>query len=66
MLCAWLTLTDPTFVARGRICPGRAMADATLFITIASILHVFDILPALDSAGNRIRPQIDLTSALNW
>lgn len=42
------------------------MADATLFITIASILHVFDILPALDSAGNRIRPQIDLTSALNW
>ena len=31
-----------------RICPGRYYADASLFINIAMILHVFDISPPLD------------------
>ncbi|KLO10133.1 cytochrome P450, partial [Schizopora paradoxa] len=39
---------DPTLAIFGfgrRICPGRHFADATVWLTIASILHAFDILP---------------------
>ena len=43
------------------------MAENTLFITIASILHVFEISPMVNSAGIPIIPKTDdLTSALNW
>lgn len=28
-----------------RVCPGKAVAEATAFITIASVLHVFNISP---------------------
>ncbi|KAI0697621.1 cytochrome P450 [Cerioporus squamosus] len=34
-----------------RICPGRYFAQAGLFITVASVLHVFDITPPLDDQG---------------
>ncbi|KAF8511387.1 cytochrome P450 [Gautieria morchelliformis] len=33
-----------------RICPGRHLADNSMFITVASILKVFDITPAKDSS----------------
>ncbi|OCH88068.1 cytochrome P450 [Obba rivulosa] len=39
-------IKDPHTAAFGfgrRICPGRHFSDATMFINIASILHVFDI-----------------------
>jgi hypothetical protein len=39
-----------------RICPGMHFADASLFITIASILAVFDISKALDEQGEEITP----------
>ncbi|KAI8994215.1 CyP450 monooxygenase [Trametes punicea] len=42
---------DPASLAFGfgrRVCPGRHFADAGLFITVASVLHVFDISPPLD------------------
>ena len=38
-----------------RICPGRYLADATLFIYMASILHTFDITPPVDEHGVPIR-----------
>ncbi|KAI0659781.1 O-methylsterigmatocystin oxidoreductase [Cubamyces menziesii] len=47
-----------------RICPGRYFADDTLFINIASILHVFRILPPLDVSGRPIFPEVKLTSGL--
>lgn len=34
-----------------RICPGRHLADASLLIMCASILHVFKISPPLDEDG---------------
>ena len=36
------------------ICPGRHFADASLFINIASVLHVFEIGPPLDESGGPI------------
>ncbi|KAI0365185.1 CyP450 monooxygenase [Pilatotrama ljubarskyi] len=34
-----------------RICPGRHLADASLFLTCAAILHVLSITPPLDEDG---------------
>ena len=37
-----------------RICPGRYYADASLFINVAMVLHVFNITPPLDEEGRTI------------
>ncbi|KAI0265316.1 cytochrome P450 [Gloeopeniophorella convolvens] len=38
-----------------RICPGRHFADATLFITVASLLAMFDIKPKKDEEGREVQ-----------
>ncbi|KIY44366.1 cytochrome P450, partial [Fistulina hepatica ATCC 64428] len=45
-----------------RICPGRYLADAELFIVIASVLAVFDIRLAMDSNGEEVKPKIKMSS----
>nr|VWO96823.1 N/A [Ganoderma boninense] len=44
-----------------RICPGRYFADTSLFINIASVLHVFDIGPPLDENGDPIRVKMEMS-----
>ena len=46
------------------ICPGRHLARDTSFLTIASALHVFDILPALDENGKELDPTVEMTTGL--
>jgi len=58
---------DPASSAFGygrRICPGRFMADATLWISIASILTVFDIRPGKDGNGNPIEVKAEFESGM--
>ncbi|KIY46941.1 cytochrome P450, partial [Fistulina hepatica ATCC 64428] len=45
-----------------RICPGRHLANAELFIAVASILTVFDIQPVVNSNGVEIKPELKLSS----
>jgi len=52
------------FVRPFRICPGRYMADNSVFIAIATILQLFDISPPKDGMGNDIQPVYDWTSGL--
>ncbi|KAH9834665.1 cytochrome P450 [Rhodofomes roseus] len=40
-----------------RICPGRQLADQTLWLAIATILTMFDIRRARDAQGNEITPE---------
>jgi len=40
-----------------RICPGMNLADATIFITVASILATFDIGKPRDKDGNEVEPE---------
>ncbi|OBZ67817.1 O-methylsterigmatocystin oxidoreductase [Grifola frondosa] len=50
-------VTDPSTVAFGfgrRICPGRHLADDSLFIIAASVLHVYEINPGLDEKGRPV------------
>jgi hypothetical protein len=39
-------------------------ADAAVFITIASVLHSFNISKALDDAGNEITPAQKFTGGI--
>jgi cytochrome P450 len=49
---------DPTlslaFGAGRRICPGRHLVDAVLFVVTASVLSVFNVTKAKDENGNEI------------
>jgi cytochrome P450 len=42
-----------------RICPGRVFADASLYLSCAQTLAVFDIRKAVDRSGKEIEPQIE-------
>ncbi|KAL1950428.1 hypothetical protein VTO73DRAFT_5552 [Trametes versicolor] len=56
------SVLDPASLVFGwgrRICPGRFFADAALFITVASLLHTFEITPPLDAYGNPIRIELN-------
>ncbi|EMD35901.1 hypothetical protein CERSUDRAFT_53222 [Gelatoporia subvermispora B] len=60
-------ILDPTVVTFGagrRICPGRHLAESMLFLTIARILHTFEITPVLDAKGTPINPEVKMTSGL--
>ncbi|KAI0753178.1 cytochrome P450 [Daedaleopsis nitida] len=61
------TVRDPTTIAFGfgrRVCVGKHVADATFFISMASILHVYDILPQVDKNGRPMLPKVDVVSSL--
>nr|BED43019.1 cytochrome P450 monooxygenase [Trametes versicolor] len=51
-----------------RICPGRHFANDALFITVASVLHAFNIEPPLGPDGEpvQIAPNINLDSFLSY
>ncbi|TFK83549.1 cytochrome P450 [Polyporus arcularius HHB13444] len=58
---------DPGRFAFGygrRVCPGRHFADASLFITLAMILHVFNITPPLDTDGREIPMNLKMTDSI--
>jgi len=58
---------DPLSVAFGygrRVCPGRFMAEAQVWISIACILSVFDISPAMDGNGQPIEVVPSFTSGM--
>jgi cytochrome P450 len=55
--------TDP---ARCRICPGRHLASNTMFLTIASVLAVFNIEKAIDEDGKVITPCEEYSSGPIW
>ncbi|TFK31172.1 cytochrome P450-like protein [Crucibulum laeve] len=47
-----------------RLCPGRHLAEASLWLSMASILSTFDILPHVDEHGRPHLPVIDYTSGV--
>lgn len=62
------TIVDPTshfllHPARIRACPGQALADASIWLAIASTVALFDILKPLDASGKVYTPPAKFTSA---
>lgn len=47
-----------------RICPGRLLGEDVLFITMASVLYLFDILPVEDENGPCLPGDEDYESGL--
>ncbi|KAF8077572.1 cytochrome P450 [Lyophyllum atratum] len=47
-----------------RICPGRHLADASLWIVMASILATFNISKAIGDDGKEITPEINLSCGI--
>ncbi len=46
------------------ICPGKHLAEDSVWIVIASILATFDILPAKDENGSTTFPKAEFYGAL--
>ena len=45
-----------------RICLGRNLADASLFINVASILHIFNISVPLDNSGQPQKVEVKMST----
>ncbi|KAH9929054.1 cytochrome P450 [Epithele typhae] len=61
------SVRDPTAFAFGygrRICPGRHFAVDSIFINIASILHVFDVTPPVDDNGRPVNVVYEATEGI--
>ncbi|KII84574.1 hypothetical protein PLICRDRAFT_179390 [Plicaturopsis crispa FD-325 SS-3] len=58
---------DPACAAFGfgrRVCPGRYMAMSSLWITVVSVLAVFDVGKAVDEDGSCVEPSGEYTSGI--
>ncbi|KAF9447473.1 cytochrome P450 [Macrolepiota fuliginosa MF-IS2] len=58
---------DPLSTAFGygrRICPGRFMAEAQLWVSVACILSVFDITPGKDENGRPVSVEAKFSSGM--
>jgi cytochrome P450 len=61
------SVPDPRTACFGfgrRVCPGRFIADSSLFMTIATMLATVNIVRAKDAQGNEIVPDVEVTSGL--
>lgn len=64
---AYAAIADPNerdhfdFGAGRRICPGMHLAENSLFVTLASILWLFEIKPAVDQLG--VEQEVDVSDA---
>lgn len=45
-----------------RICPGKQLADLSVWLTIVRSLAVFDIKKGVNDAGNEIEPEVSFSS----
>lgn len=43
-----------------RMCPGRRLAESTLFLTVAKVLATFDMSKGRDSQGREVEPEIGI------
>jgi cytochrome P450 len=61
------SIRDPRIACFGhgrRICPGRHLAEASLFSMISTLLATVDIVRAKDEQGKEIIPEVDVTSGV--
>ena len=45
--------------SRNRICPGLQLAESSVFLTVAAVCYVYDILKAKDVTGADIELEVD-------
>jgi len=65
----YLSPYEPLSAAFGygrRICPGRFMAEAQIWITVACILAVYCIAPGKDEHGNLVQVEARFSHGMIW
>ncbi|KAL6864553.1 O-methylsterigmatocystin oxidoreductase [Trichoderma novae-zelandiae] len=58
---------DPRWAVFGfgrRVCPGRYLADSSLFLNLAALVAVFNIDKATDDRGNVMEPRLEFEAGL--
>ncbi|KAE9399411.1 cytochrome P450 [Gymnopus androsaceus JB14] len=58
-------MREPTGISFGfgrRVCPGKHMALSSFWLSASSLLHSFNITPAIDKDGNPIEPKVEYVS----
>jgi cytochrome P450 len=61
------SVRDPRTACFGfgrRMCPGRHLADASLFAMVSTLLATVDVVRVKDAQGKEIVPEVDVTSGL--
>jgi cytochrome P450 len=61
------SVRDPRTACFGfgrRVCPGRHVADASLFTMVSTLLATVDVVRAKNAQGKEIIPEVDVTSGL--
>ena len=53
-----------TNVILGRICPGKRVADTSLFLAITMLVSVFNISKVKDSTGYETDPDVQYTAGV--
>ncbi|KAE9383703.1 cytochrome P450 [Gymnopus androsaceus JB14] len=59
-------MREPISISFGfgrRACPGKHMAVSSFWLSVSSMLHSFNITPAIDKDGNPIEPKVEYVSA---
>jgi len=59
-------MREPTGISFGfgrLACPGKNMALSSFWLPVSSLLHSFNITPAIDRDGNPIEPKVEFVSA---
>lgn len=49
-----------------RICPGKHVADVSVWLAAASIISAFTISPALDKEGKPVMPELEFVLGVVW
>jgi hypothetical protein len=47
-----------------RICPGRHLVDASLYMAVSNVLAVYNIKPPTDNEGNEVKLKAEVTGGL--
>lgn len=47
-----------------RLCPGRVLADSTIFLAVSGIIATFDILSAKTQGGEDVLPEPSFASGV--
>ncbi|KAJ6477573.1 cytochrome P450-like protein [Mycena sanguinolenta] len=54
-------VTEIGFGFGRRVCPGRYLAEGTLFAVASTVLATCEILPTRDNEGNAVLPEVSYT-----
>ena len=52
------------FLGEYRVCPGRHLADASLYMAVSNILAVYNIKPPTDDEGNEVKLRVEVMGGL--